>query len=922
MMKRRWLLWVLILGFVWLVFSRFAEIEKLAETLAQGQWPWILAAALLEVTHYLVYATLYQTAFYTVEVKSRVRELIPVALGSLFVNVVAPTGGAGGAALFVDDAARRGQSAARATAGTILVMATEYGMFALVLTVGLTYLFFQHNLTLYEVISALILLVGAIGLSSVLGLGWWRPRWLHSLLNGFQNIVNRVGRRFNRPHLIAGDWAARNTIDFSRAAQSMATHPARLVQTMGVALCTHIVDLTTLYVLFLAFYQPINIGPLVAGYVVGTLFLIVSPTPMGIGVVEGLMPLVFISLGIPNNVAIVVTLAYRGLTFWLPLTLGFVLMQRLKSFSPTEQVQARVWNIKVVAWLTGLMGVINILSAATPSLAGRMVVIEKFLPLAVSRGGHLTAALAGFALLLLANGLWRRKQTAWLLTMIVLAVSVISHLMKGLDYEEAILATGLALWLFSLRTHFHARSDVPSIRHGLRVLAGGLTFTLAYGVTGFYLLDYHFNVNFSLGAALRQTLIMFTQFYDPGLQPVTGFGRYFAASIYVVGVVTLSYGLLTLVRPVLIRQAATPGEHARAATIVNTYGRSALARMALFGDKLYYFSSGGSVVAYAVRGRVAIALGDPIGPPPDATPAILEFKDFCAKNDWLPAFYQTLPDYLGAYRDAEFNLISIGHEGIVDVAAFSMAGKRCRHMRAAIHKLVRLGFQAQVHQPPLSAELLEELRDVSDAWLTMVNGREKRFSLGWFDDDYLRAGPVMAIHTPDGTISAFANIVFEYQRNEITLDLMRHRPDIENSTMEFLFISLFEWAKAQGYDTFNLGLSPLWGVGEQPDDPKTEQALRYIYNHLNQFYNFKGLHTFKEKFHPQWSPRYLVYSGPASLPAVAFALNQISSGDSFMGDYFYALAGKLFRRGNPDPAQPEPNRDLPRGLPEVRREKS
>jgi phosphatidylglycerol lysyltransferase len=887
-MKRRWLLWLLVIGFMWLVFSRLTEIEKLVETLAQGKWPWVLTAVLLEVTHYLVYATLYQSAFCTVEVKSRVRDLIPVALGSLFINVVAPTGGAGGAALFVDDAARRGQSAARATAGTILVMATEYSMFALVLTIGLTYLFFQHALTLYEVVGAFILLLGAISLSSVLGLGWWRPHWLHGLLNWFQRMANRIGRQFDRPNLIASDWAERNAVDFFQAAQSMTAHPARLTQTLGVGLFTHIVDLTTLYVLFLAFYQPISIGPLVAGYAVGTLFLIVSPTPMGIGVVEGLMPLVFISLGIPSNVAIVVTLAYRGLTFWLPLTLGFILMQRLKSFSPTEQVQARVWNIKVVAWLTGLMGVINILSAITPSLAGRVAVIEKFLPLAVTRGGHLTAALAGFALLLLANGLWRRKQTAWLLTMLVLVVSVISHLLKGLDYEEAILATGLAIWLFSLRPHFHARSDVPSIRHGLRVLGGGLVFTLAYGVAGFYLLDHHFNVNFSLTAALQQTLIMFTQFYDPGLQPVTSFGRYFAASIYVVGAVTLSYGLLALIRPVLIRHSATPGEQARAETIVKTYGRTALARMTLFDDKLYHFSSGGSMIAYAARGRVAIALGDPIGPPEDAAAAIMGFRDFCTKNDWLPVFYQTLPDYLDAYRDADFNIISIGNEGIVDVAAFSMSGKHCRHMRAAINKLVRLGFQAQVHQPPLSSELLNELRDVSDAWLTMVNGREKRFSLGWFDDDYLRTGPVMAVHTPDGTISAFANIVLEYQRNEITLDLMRRRSNIENDTMEFLFVSLFEWAKTQGYDTFNLGLSPLWGVGGHPDDSKTEQALRYIYDHMNQFYNFKGLHAFKEKFRPHWSPRYLVYPGPASLPAVAFAINRISSGDSFIWEYFYA----------------------------------
>jgi hypothetical protein len=118
-------------------------------------------------------------------------------------------------------------------------------------------------------------------------------------------------------------------------------------------------------------------------------------------------------------------------------------------------------------------------------------------------------------------------------------------------------------------------------------------------------------------------------------------------------------------------------------------------------------------------------------------------------------------------------------------------------------------------------------------------------------------------------------------------------------------------------------LSPLWGVGKQPDDPKTEQALRYIYDHLNQFYNFKGLHAFKEKFHPRWSPRYLVYPGATSLPAIAFALNQITSGDNFMGDYFYALAGKLFRSRNHKAAKPEPhsNTELPQKLAEARREK-
>ena len=82
---------------------------------------------------------------------------------------------------------------------------------------------------------------------------------------------------------------------------------------------------------------------------------------------------------------------------------------------------------------------------------------------------------------------------------------------------------------------------------------------------------------------------------------------------------------------------------------------------------------------------------------------------------------------------------------------------------------------------------------------------------------------------------------------------------------EFLFVPLFQWAKAQGYHGFNLGLSALSRVGEQAEDPAIEKMMHWIYEHVNQFYNFKGLHTFKEKFHPEWSPRYLIYPGAANL---------------------------------------------------------
>lgn len=538
-----------------------------------------------------------------------------------------------------------------------------------------------------------------------------------------------------------------------------------------------------------------------------------------------------------------------------------------------------LWGVRFAAVLVAAMGVVNVLSAVRPSLADRLAILRQYSPLAVRHGGHLTAALAGFALIMLAHSLSRRKRVAWMLTLIVLAISAISHLIKGLDYEEALLACALAVMLWRMRDHFHARSDPPSIRQGLRVLTGAFVFTLAYGVVGFFLLDRHYSVNFGFWAALRQTVVMFTQFYDPGLNPITRFGRFFAGSIYIVGAVTFGYAAFMLLRPVFVHGLATKEERERARAIVEKFGHSSLARYLLFDDKRYIFTPGGSVIGFALVGGAAVALGDPVGPPEDLLYSVAEFTSLCRRNDWLPVFYQTLPETLEVYKSSEFETLRIGNEGIVDLHAFTMQGRENKSLRSGVNKVSNAGHCFVLHEPPISDELLQELRAISDEWLTTRRGTEKRFSLGWFEDDYIRNSRIAAVYTPQGQISAFANLVPEYQRNEITIDLMRHRHNVENGTMEFLFASTFQWAKVHGYDTFNLGLSALSGVGERSTDPALEQVMHFIYENIDWFYNFKGLHAFKEKFHPGWSPRYLIYPGGTNLTQAWLAVTRANSGN-------------------------------------------
>ncbi|MEH2222876.1 phosphatidylglycerol lysyltransferase domain-containing protein [Nostoc sp.] len=537
-------------------------------------------------------------------------------------------------------------------------------------------------------------------------------------------------------------------------------------------------------------------------------------------------------------------------------------------------------------FLTGLVGVVNLLSAVTPNLYGRTHWLKEFLPFEIRASGHIFAALTGFVLLTLATNLLRRKRIAWLLTIALLVISICSHLLKGLDYEESLLSGVLLVQLIWMRHFFTAQSDRPSIARGVRVLIGALLFTLAYGTIGFYLLDGKFSENFNWREAIVQTLAMFFTEDNWGLQPKSRFGEFFANSIYIIAAGTITYAIVMLLQPVFWRNLATTNEQRRVKEIVEQYGCSSLAALTLLNDKSYYFSpSGNSVIAYVPKGRGAIALGDPIGPIEDRKETIIAFQQFCQRNDWYPGFYQTMPDDVELYKSLGFKVLKIGEEAIVDLKSFTLQGKAGKNFRPSISRLTKLGYQIDFYQPPIANDLLHRLKSVSDEWLKMVQGSEKQFSLGWFDEAYLRECEIAVVHNPEGQISAFANIIREYQLNEATIDMMRHRSSLENGTMDFLFISLLQHFKEGGYDSFNFGLSALAGVGDNPESRRLEKVLHYLYEHLNRFYNFKGLHAYKDKFRPRWEPRYLVYPSLATLPDVVVALIRADSGDRLF-DYF------------------------------------
>jgi uncharacterized protein (TIRG00374 family) len=451
---RYYLILLLLASFVWFVFRNLNEVESVFHVFFQGTWQWLLVAVLLQVLYYLTYTQLYRSALYTVEVDSRFLRTLNLLLSSIVVNVIAHAVGSAGTVLLIDEASRRGQSSARAAAGTLLAIITNFVAFSLILVIALINLFRFHELQTYEIVGSVILLIMIVGLGTLMVVGLVKPASMQVILARIQSWLARIMDLLKRSSPLPPSWAETNARDLSEARTIIQNHPIRLIVTFFVALITHLLDIACLYALFLAFYHPVGLWLVLSGYAIGMLFWIVSITPQGIGVVEGVMTLAYASLGIPVTIATTIALAFRGLTFWLPLGIGFLLIRRTKAFGFSGPFLPESWSGNTVAILTAMMGIINLVSLLTPAIANHFQLLQKYSPLSIQYESRLVVAISGITLLILAVGLWRRSHTAWLLTLTVLAIAIVSQLLVGLHYEEAVLAFILLIWLLTLRSQF------------------------------------------------------------------------------------------------------------------------------------------------------------------------------------------------------------------------------------------------------------------------------------------------------------------------------------------------------------------------------------------------------------------------------------------------------------------------------------
>ena len=586
-------------------------------------------------------------------------------------------------------------------------------------------------------------------------------------------------------------------------------------------------------------------------YLLAQIVALISHVPGGLGVFESMVLLS--APQVPADLLLSTMLIYRGIYYLLPLTIAALLLggHELLAMSPlVGKAFRRVdrwWGVIIphlLAVTTLISGAVLLFSGATPTIPGRLRWFDNFIPLPVMELSHFLGSLVGVCLLLLARGLQRRIDAAYVLTAILLACGSLLSLLKGVDYEEALLLTLILIALLPCRRQFYRRSslfqDPWTISWALTVIVVVVS-SIWLGVFSYK------HVNYS-GE-------LWWQFTWEGDAP-----RFLRAAVGSI-VLTLAFTLSRLLGPAP-REPDLPGPaELDLARRVISQSPGTLPQLALLGDKALLFDDQQrGFIMYGVVGRYWVSLGNPVGPAAIARELAWKYREMVERHGGQAIFYEVDTSMLPVYLDMGLSLFKMGENACVPLADFSLEGPERKGLRYSHRRLSKEGCSFEMIPVGEVARILPELREISDDWLKQKNTREKGFSLGHFDERYLRNFPV-AVVRQQGRIVAFANLWLGADRSDLSFDLMRFSTSAPRSVMDFLFIGLMLWGKEQGYQAIDLGMAPLSGLDNRPFAPLWNRVGATVYQYGEHFYNFEGLREYKNKFNPVWEPRYLACSG-------------------------------------------------------------
>ncbi len=815
------------------------ELFKTEAVLNQVNYLWLFYGIVLTAITILFQALLYKQSFIVAGAKVSLINCTKLFLSRNLISVFLPAGGITSLGFFEDVAGKEIKSAEIRFGSFIYAILGILAVAIVAIPIAL-YLWFNSSIDSSLLFSFIGLLV------------------LSALILFFLKAINRNGK--------IRDWFIKHVPAYAEMNVKIYTSQKMFIALL-YAIAIDLVGIIHFWIAFKALNLTLGWEAAFVGYTIAVVLLVVSPFLRGLGAIEFSVITYLQHAGANMPEAVGATVLFRFLEFWLPLVFGV-----FSFFWNKNNILLRI----LPAILLFMLGIVNTISALTPAIHSRLVLLRQFLPLDAIHYSNYFVLASGIFLMLTAIFLLRGLRIAWVAALVVSSLSLIGHLTKAIDYEEASLAAFTIMILFVTRSNYIIRSEKTSTWDGIRSAILSILTVMIFSVAGFYFLDkHHFGIDFTLWQSMIHTLESFFLLNVDVLQAHTGIGKAFLWSIRLSGILTMTYLLVSLARPYLYEYEPEDADFLQADKLVQQYGKSVLDYFKTYPDKQFFFNDKrNGFVSYRLTRGYAIALEEPVAENiAEKKSLISAFEKFSLKKGLKVIWYRVGKESLEYFYSLDKKTIPIGQEAVVNLSTFSLDGNANKSLRNAFNAAIRNGYVIKIIKPIHSFDTLKQLQQISDKWLTDINEEEMAFSQGVFDKYELRNQVILVLKNAEGKTCGFMNIVPDYKQDEMTYDLLRLLPNSPSFCTDFMMISLINYAKENGATTLNIGMAPLAGLNEYRHP--AAKGINYAYEHLNQFKEYRGRRQAKDKYASYWISRYIVFSHHYDLIGLPKALKEV-----------------------------------------------
>ncbi len=604
--------------------------------------------------------------------------------------------------------------------------------------------------------------------------------------------------------------------------------------------------------------EPVPISKFLPIFVMAIVAAIVSMAPGGIGSFDITLILGLKAIGIPSEKVLLAIFLYRVSYYILPLVIGLILYAQNYYKHMDEDIKdiittllSKIAHIGIVL-LVLLSGVSLLISEATPDLARKFYIVNKFSYFSIIHIPQRAAIIIGFLLIAMSRVMNYKSKGIYNMTLALIIGGIVLTFIKDPYYYRTIYLVIVALLIWASKKEFYRESFV--MRWGVLVQ----DIILLVGFLILYVYTVYANLSGKIGKLpVTNYKIQSIKHYGASLLR-------FSISGFIISLLVL-WILYKINKNKTFPKTKLDECEETVKSIIDKFGGSPLIHYVYLNDKYIYINDSKDVILqYQISANKIVILGNPVGNKEKVFETIQEFYKLADLYGYVPVFTAIDKTIMPELHETGYEFMKLGEDALVDLTKFTLEGRKMKSVRNALSRVEKENYTFEIVKPPFTDEFFNEVKLVSDEWLC---GRvEKGFYIGFFDKGYLSKQPIAVVRNKDNKIKGFSNLMPMYDnKNTLSIDLMRFSHDTCNGIMDFMFVNLFKWGQEEGYARFNMGMAPLSNVGRSKYSFLSEKIAAQIYSHGQNFYSFKGLKRFKEKYCDIWEGKYMAYKKRTSI---------------------------------------------------------